>query len=276
MRTTAFWDGTACVVASCDCEGPDCAQYGTADECERDHSDCPSLLCGATGGFWHPEPRFCGSFVCGHPGELSCAVPTPACDCGVGRSFDDVRGCFVDPSCTRRDLCTATGGVLASCDVVCDAPCPPPDPGDRRRPGCDCGTGQRFDEAAGCVADATCGVTDEALCTASGGTWTESLCCPTTCGRVCDALCDAPACACGPTEVFEAGRGCVRSRACTERLDGEGCGLDDALGPLRCAPGLVCCMQCSGIGCRGPVCMAPCCGEGCDRATGCPDVRFEA
>lgn len=270
MRTTVFWDGNACVEASCDCDGPDCGQYGTVDECVRDHARCASLLCGATGGAWHAEYRFCGSFVCGHPSDLACAVPTPACDCGLGRSFDPVVGCFDDPSCTRRDLCTATGGELASCDVVCDAPCPPPDPGDRRAPGCDCGTGQRFDDALGCVPDATCGATDDALCTASGGAWTESLCCSTSCGRPCPAACDAPACACGPTEEFEPGRGCVVSASCTERLVGESCDVDDLAGPLHCAPGLVCCNRCSGVGCRGPVCVAPCCGgDECDRVTGC-------
>lgn len=269
----AFWNGSECVDVSCACDGADCdALYPDARACEAAHARCIPAVCRATGGIWHPERAFCGSFECGHPAAEICLVGGPACDCGIGKRFDTATGCHDDTACGVVDLCLATGGASDSCNTTCGAPCPPPDPSDRRF-GCNCGLGRTFDATSGCVSDPSCVVTDEALCAATGGSWSAS-CCPSTCGRPCAAACAGSACECGWREVWEPGRGCVESSACDQRYEGEACVLEPGTSPVSCAPGLLCCNRCTGIGCTGPVCIAPCCGDGCGTTPGCPDTRI--
>jgi len=128
-------------------------------------------------------------------------------------------------------------------------------------PVCDCGLDAIFEDGVGCVPSEECPElvrpTREALCNNSGGTW-EGVCCDSVCGQPCAAACLAPACTCGPMEIFDEARGCIEADECFERQSGEGCGDPRQ----RCAEGLLCCDRCGGAGCEGtPTCIAPVCSE---------------
>ena len=211
------------------------------------------VLCETTGGRWLDVPphSICGHHVCGRPRPTLCESPFAGCDCGPGRSFVEGLGCDEDPSCTRRDLCLATGGRIALCDYACGEP-----PDACAGNGCNCGPEMTFDPEEGCV-EAACGFADtgRALCQHSGGTWRIGPCCPTHCGQHCPDACVSEACECGRFEVFDPLRGCVESPVCFTREAGETCGDDEG-----CTAGLACC---------DGTCSAPCCGPGCD-FRGCP------
>jgi hypothetical protein len=199
--TSAFWDGSACVEAHCDCAGADCDVYPDAAACNAAHATCDAALCTSTGGAWFSRPEWCGHFMCGFPSPAACAVPTPACDCGTYRNFMDGVGC-VD-------------GAL--CELL--AP-----------------------------------TTPDVLCANTGGAWTNGICGNTTCGRYSGLDCASPGCVCGPLEIFDVDRGCIRSPSCDVRLLGESC--DDT---GLCGGGSVCCVN--GGASIASSCVAPACAD---------------
>ena len=144
-----------------------------------------------------------------------------------------------------QSLCTGSGGTWdpTSCGhwtcgeaPLCDAVIP----------GCNCGLGSNFIEGVGCQADSTCGATDEALCTSTGGTWDESSCGDYVCGFKPDCEAIIPGCDCGEDSNFATGTGCQADSTCPDRLGaGDVCDPNDSL----CGTGLSCCYPCGVMGC---------------------------
>lgn len=205
--TGAFWDGAACVPVHCNCAGAECGVYTTLDACEADHAACDATLCTTTGGAWFARAEWCGHFQCGFPPSVLCDESVPACDCGLGRVFQDGAGCVDGALCELTEMlepeafCTATGGTWrldvcghATCGRLSDADC--------ILPGCVCGDLEVFDPQRGCVRSPTCELrqlgepcTDTGLCA-------DSVCCVNG-GISADATCVAPLCddphgVCGP------------------------------------------------------------------------------
>ncbi len=204
----AFWDGTTCVPSHCDCTGAECGVYASVAACEADHGDCDATLCASTGGAWFNRPEWCGHFVCGFPNPDSCAVPTPACDCGTYRVFDPGTGCTDGPLCELTApvdpdvLCASTGGewMVGICG---DARCGRLSDLDCALPGCVCGALEIFDTERGCIRSPSCDVRllDEScddtrlcgggsVCCANGGISTASTCSM--------PMCADPSGPCGP------------------------------------------------------------------------------
>jgi len=209
---------------------------------------CPEAICdGLPLWYWSGDECF----------EIDCGACTGA-DCGRGVTSE--AACLAAHASCEPALCRATDGEWRwwgeHCGhFVCGRE--PPVDCIVGMPACDCGPFRSFDPERGCFDDATCPVpepvTDEHLCTVTGGTW-SNICCHTECGRYCDLDCAAPACDCGPGRIFEV-RGCVDRARCHEPLAGETCE-----GEARCQNGTVCCEQCGGAGCVGPAtCKAPVC-----------------
>lgn len=278
-----YWDGARCVSAGamqCPCVGAGCdalERYGSEEACETAHAACDARLCETSGGTWEDLIGSCG-YACGieRPGlrrrgldPVPCASPGPACDCGPGRTFEPGTGCVDDPSCSEATVCVASGGRMTDCDAhpSCGAlgdGCGPVSFVDDYE-SCDCGPAMRFDPAEGCVEDTACEASPDEVCEWSGHEMT-ALCAPTRCGRPSPLACAQPACECGDLEVFDPLRGCVRSVECRDRLLGESCTDDGALGGV--------CVE--GVCCSGR-CVAPCypaCGASCDGASGCGDRSF--
>jgi len=262
----AAWDGIACRdVWGCRCAGEDCGRLSSSmEECGASHTMCDGALCVGTGGLWRP------SDPCGPCGHLTCGVPNPepccseGCDCGPGRSFFRGVGCLEDPSCTKGDLCIATGGTwypADPCGPCGDYHCGMPSMLPCCDAGCDCGPGRSFTEGEGCRVDSTCPEDRGGICTFTGGTWHPA----DPCGPCGDYFCGMPSmddccdagCDCGPLRVFDPGIGCTESADCLYREEHEYCTGSGA--SSTCRPGLVCCMTCEGSYCQS--CMPPCCAE---------------
>lgn len=212
---------------------------------------CPAALCDGPDSYaWDGER--CLRIDCGACEGADCGVLTHSLtECEAAHS-----GCV-------PQQCRATGGEwlffteecehyvcgqpqLASCEVG--------------MPVCNCGSGRSWVDGVGCAADPGCPEVDplpsDVLCASTGGTWTDGICCSTTCGRFCDLDCAAPGCVCGAMEVFDSIRGCVRAAQCFEREVGETCGAMRT----RCGDGLICCQHCTGVGCAPDMtCEAPVC-----------------
>lgn len=108
------------------------------------------------GGIW--DENFCGDWVCGE--QFICFVIIFGCDCGKGKNFDLIIGCFDDMICfnLNEKLCTDFGGIwdpnfcgdwkcgqFLACVVIVF--------------GCNCGVGKSFDGAqGGCYDDSNCGL----------------------------------------------------------------------------------------------------------------------
>jgi hypothetical protein len=109
--------------AVCDC-GPT-RRYDAALGCVDDPT-CPppattdrEALCTATHGTWG---GYCCDTICG---EL-CSDPcvSPACDCGPGRVFDDVRGCVESTRCHERVAGeTCEGDARCAAGTICCQSC---------------------------------------------------------------------------------------------------------------------------------------------------------
>lgn len=197
------WQGDRCFPIECGaCVGADCERsWGSREGCEAAHASCEPQLCRSTGGDWRWWAEECAHFSCGFPAPVDCEVGRAVCDCGLGRGFEEGRGCV---------------------DMDCPTFPPPPD--------------------------------REMLCRSTGGRW-EMTCCDSVCGELCADACVAPACNCGPLEIFDPFFGCLEATRCYERRAGEGC-HDEA----RCEDGTICCDRCGGPGCAGePRCVAPVC-----------------
>lgn len=253
------WNGESCTAAeSCSCQGQDCgATYATAADCADAHRHCDPEICRATAGRWLSVPphQMCGHYVCGHAPPEDCLTPVAGCDCGPGQTFVHGAGCVRDPQCTRDDLCLATGGALAACDLDCGRLT-----GDLcEGGGCDCGPAALFDDVRGCVFE--CPDIPRELCEQTGGRW-EGNCGAFRCGEPSDNDCDGVECNCGRWSNFVPGRGCTRDDACLLRREGESCSRNGAI--QDCGPSLVCCHTPS-----GGQCAVPCCGADCDPVSGC-------
>jgi hypothetical protein len=100
-------DGTCCMPA---CDGKSCGDNGCGATCGtcgdglicNDKGACveaganpKETLCTETSGQW--MPMSCGDWKCGI--EPLCKAIKPGCNCGVGRSFDAVTGCYKDDTC---------------------------------------------------------------------------------------------------------------------------------------------------------------------------------
>jgi hypothetical protein len=229
---------------------------GPAASCDAEDARaevCPDALCDGPGS-WHWDGERCFYIDCGACRGSDCGGPTTQAACEAAHA-----------ACEPQ-LCRDTGGTWRWWDEVCghyECGFPPPEDCLVGGPACDCGPGMRFDPSEGCVA-AECPAIDplppETLCESTGGTWTADICCPTTCGEYCTAECLAPACVCGPREVFDSVRGCEVGQPCVERELGQSC--DER---TRCADGLICCDSCGGAGCAGaPTCRAPVCDSNPD------------
>ena len=186
--------------------------------------DPGQALCEDTEGSW--DEGSCGHYVCGVQPPINCFVAEPGCNCGRGRNFDEVRGCFEDGACQQvepeRGLCEESGGRWdegACGHYVCGEP----NPCRALIPGCDCGEGQIFDARRGCVESEACPSREAALCEGSGGAWDESACGHYTCGEPnpCDAI--VPGCDCGEGRNFDALFGCRRDERCLDDTDEAQC-----------------------------------------------------
>ncbi|MEM1414179.1 MAG: hypothetical protein AAGH15_04735 [Myxococcota bacterium] len=116
-------------------------------------------------------------------------------------------------------------------------------------PACDCGPGRSFNRPSGaCIDEPDCEeLRGQPLCEATGGVWTEGLCCPTRCGVRCSAECLAPACACGTFSVWDDALGCRHSRECPSIPR-----CERSRGDVDCSLGEVCCGgRCETPTCRG-------------------------
>jgi hypothetical protein len=236
--TEGRWDEVSCGDYQCgvpnDCEaiipGCDCgagANFDAGRGCVEDpicgERPAPEVLCEATNGRW--DEGACGDYVCGVPNV--CQAVIPGCDCGEGGNFDPAQGCLVDPSCRPvddpRSICEETGGFwdANSCGHYdCGAP-----PGcDAIVPGCNCGVGNNFDPARGCVPGPLCEqIAPQTLCGWSGGTWDEGACGHYACGDPNDCEAIIPGCDCGASENFVEGFGCLPDLACGEGSDEARC-----------------------------------------------------
>ena len=195
-----------------------------------------------------------------------------AIDCGTCEGADcdalprSLEACEAAHAGCAASLCRATAGewlfFAEECEhYVCGFPRPATC--EVGGPVCDCGSGRSFGPA-GCFED-TCPEVDplppELLCPATGGVWTEGICCSTRCGVPCALACAGPACVCGDFEVFDPVRGCIQAAECFERSDGETCTNIHT----RCDEGLICCQSCGGPGCApDSFCHAPVCDSNPD------------
>lgn len=210
---------------------------------------CPELLCDGPPNFYWQGDR-CVVVDCG-----ACV----GADCGT--TWGSLEACEAAHASCEAQLCRSTGGDWRWWAEECGhytCGFPPPIDCFVGGPVCDCGLGQRFEPGVGCV-DADCPTFPprpdrETLCLDTGGRW-ENTCCDSVCGELCADACTAPACNCGPLEIFDEAFGCQRATRCYERRAGESC-HDGA----RCADGTICCDRCGGAGCEGaPRCVPPVC-----------------
>jgi hypothetical protein len=251
------------------------APFFAPDACRCDAGAPPDSGLGPDGGVFSCDVddargETCPDAVCDGPdsyawdGERCFRIDCGTCggsDCGTLAHSE--AECLARHASCVPEQCRATGGEwlffteecehyrcgqpqLASCLVG--------------MPVCDCGSGRSWVEGVGCADDPACPEVDplppETLCPATGGTWTNGICCHTTCGQLCDLPCAAPGCVCGPLEVFDAIRGCVPAAECFEREVGETCGFAGT----RCGEGVLCCQRCGGAGCDPDmICQPPVC-----------------
>lgn len=228
----------------------DAGPVGTCDAMRVTRVRCAALCDGPDQWYWDGER--CVRFDCGE-----CVGDD--CDLGVTSEAE----CQAAHATCEPELCRATGGAWLFWAEECQHyRCGRPQPADCLigRPVCDCGPNRRFDPGVGCVTEGLCPdgpPSPETLCTSTGGTW-ENVCCPSRCGVPCEAECLAPACTCGPLEIFDPARGCVDAVECHDgRMVEQTCTTD---GRVRCADGLICCQRCGGAGCFGePTCRVPTC-----------------
>jgi hypothetical protein len=247
-----FGDACGCSVDAPAPDAPALLDAGTASCAPQDaHAEiCPGIVCDGYDNYaWDGER--CVFIPCGTCRGADCAgLPTDRAECQRAHASCDAA------------LCTATGGDWQFWAEECGHyECGFPVPADCRvgMPVCDCGYTRSFEPGVGCVT-ASCPDVDpqppEIVCGSTGGTWTEGICCPTTCGVFCDADCLSPACVCGPFQVFDSIRGCIDATECFERSAGETC----TNAATRCEGTLICCQTCTGVGCEpDSSCRAPVC-----------------
>lgn len=225
---------------------------GTPDVCDAEDAHamtCPGAVCDGPDSYaWD--------------GERCVAIPCGTCvgaDCGA--LSPTLEACRAEHASCVPELCKSTGGEWLFMAQECEHyHCGFPVPAECLvgQPVCNCGYGRSFGPE-GCFDD-TCPVVDplpaDMLCSATGGTWTDGICCSTRCGAFCELACAAPGCVCGEFQIFDPVRGCVDAAECYVRSDGETC-TNEA---TRCEDGLLCCQNCGGAGCDPErYCHAPVC-----------------
>ncbi len=235
-------------------DAPVWVDAGPANDCSAQDAHeavCPGAVCDGLDSYaWDGER--CVPIDCGACMGTDCAsLPRSQTICESNHA-----------SCIP-EMCRATGGEWLFYAQEClPYQCGRPQPAECLvgMPVCNCGDGRSFDPArGGCFDDTTCPVVDplppEQLCGATGGAWTDGICCPSHCGEPCALACTAPACVCGPLQVFDAERGCVDDAACHVASFGGECSDQ-----VRCPDRQLCCQSCTGAGCD-PVrhCIAPVC-----------------
>lgn len=233
--------------------GLDCAAMRVSEEL------CGPVCDGPDRWYWDGER--CTQVDCGR-----CVGPD--CDLGVLSESE----CRAAHATCVPELCRSTGGEWLFWASECghfECGHAPPATCLVGAPVCDCGPDSVFLEGEGCVASDGC-VGDpappEELCNRTGGRW-ENVCCHSSCGQPCLAACLAPACTCGPLQIFDERRGCLDAAQCRDnRAEGQSCTSDAPM--LRCRDGLACCEACGVVGCDS-VCLAPRC-DGGDDACGDP------
>lgn len=247
-------DGAATDAGPATDVGPGPSDAGPSASC--DAQDAQEMTCAA---------------ICDGPdsyawdGERCVAIDCGACTgTACGSLPHSMAECQAQHATCIPELCRASGGEWRFYDAECQHyRCGQPQPAECLvgMPICNCGAGRSFDPArGGCFLDTTCPDVDPLppmqLCEATGGAWTDGICCNTVCGQLCDLECAAPACQCGPLEVFDAIRGCVDAAQCHEVVaPGAECNQQ-----LRCANGMICCQHCTGAGCQTTTtCEAPLC-----------------
>ena len=180
------------------------------------------------------------------------------------RAYDSMATCTAAQRTCIPELCRATGGDWLFWAEECDHfRCGAPVPAICivGMPVCDCGASGIFDPIRGCIPDVGCErdlmPTAEVLCANSGGLW-EPVCGHSRCGVPSPLACLAPACTCGPFDIWDEARGCVESSVCRDNRErGQTCTTE---GNVRCGDRLICCQSCGGAGCFGePTCRAPTC-----------------
>jgi hypothetical protein len=191
-----------------------------------------------------------GAYWDGHECRpLSCNCDGPDCE----RTYPSVEACRDAHAACVPELCRATEGRWLREPRYCVPTFCGRDPSDCGFgvSSCHCGPERRWMAGVGCV-EGSCEAADEqVLCVHSRGRW-ESVCCPSECGRTCPEDCDAMACTCPETDVWDPLHGCVRSEACLEAP-----AIGDACDPHRrdpCDPTSVCCEGLDGHRCRQPFC----------------------
>lgn len=196
--SSAFWDGSRCVAAHCDCIGTECGVYASVAACEAAHASCDAMLCQSTGGEWFRYAGACGHFACGTRPPRTCEKPGPACDCGPLSIFIEGAGCSPSASCTpaapraRDALCIDTGGELI--DACSDTWCGRGGGRSCMWLRCRCSDLEYFDEARGCVPSATCEPRQPGeRCDVTGLCGSGTVCCERDGVRTCVA----PECSAG-------------------------------------------------------------------------------
>jgi hypothetical protein len=174
--------------------------------------------CEDTGGKWLTNT--CGNWVCGE--APTCKAIIPGCNCGKGKKFNGLKGCYEDPICDdigpgAQDVCKDTGGkwLVDTCghwecgeEPQCKA----------IKPGCNCGLGKNFNPLKGCHEDPQCNIVKPdkkaKLCLDTGGKWLPTTCGDWKCGN--EPLCEAiiPGCNCGNKNIFNLDKGCVADPSC--------------------------------------------------------------
>ncbi|MBK8169588.1 MAG: hypothetical protein IPK60_04505 [Sandaracinaceae bacterium] len=243
MFPTYLWDGSRCVaVCPITCVGADCGSGSSSpQECMNAHAQCAPALCGLTGGTWNPAqgcPYECGARINDVGGSVPCAG-VAGCQCAPGETFDAASGCVAALSCTRTQLCEASGGEwrqprdtarhFYECgeDLAAEL-----EPAPSIEEFCFCGHGGTASSTTHtCVYGADCRAraSDESdreyadnLCTSSGGTWHTTDSEHSFCGLR-GGVSGTGACECGPLENFDASAGCVIDGACYSRSIGNNC-----------------------------------------------------
>jgi hypothetical protein len=191
---------------TCDCGPGRTFQPGAG--CRADPACTDEDFCRATRGTWHPSSECICGFSCGQPG--ACGACLDSCNCGPHRNFISGRGCVPDVACgdaRPEDICESTGGtwVMGTCghygcgfpnDLACVSP------------GCDCGLLSNYDEASGCVYDASCAIRLEGEKCVGQAACRPGLSCCTYWSMIDTGFCQNPCCPDYP-ECDESGCGPV-------------------------------------------------------------------
>jgi hypothetical protein len=269
LDSGAGGDAAAPDASAPDAAAPDGGRAGDAGTEDDAAVEPDAMMFGASCRVLDAQPIICPPSSCdGPPTFFWDGARCFPIGCGECEGADCERGYDSSAECEDAhgecdaSLCRATGGDWLFSELYCGHhECGRPGPSicETPTPACNCGATRNFVFGIGCLADDACPPPDPSvdpagLCTSSGGTW-EEVCCPSTCGVPCGAECLAPACTCGPLQIWDELLGCTDSSTCMERGEGEVCTTS-----TRCGDGMICCQHCGGPGCLPDLtCERPTC-----------------